>query len=122
MIYEILTLTVRIHEFETQKTIANEKSRKQFIVMIFILCGLVLVAIFAIFIFRSLRITQKQKDIIEKQKTIVEAQKFEVELQKDLVEEKQKEVIDSIHYAKRIQTALLRTEKYISQHLSKLMN
>lgn len=31
------------------------------------------------------------------------------------VEEKQKEILDSIHYAKRIQTALLTSEKYIEK-------
>ena len=35
-------------------------------------------------------------------------------------EEKQKEVLDSIHYAKRIQTALLTNEKYIERNLLKL--
>jgi len=42
-----------------------------------------------------------------------------IKLQKsfDLIEEKQKEILDSIHYAKRIQTALLPNEKYIDKHL-----
>jgi len=34
--------------------------------------------------------------------------------------EKQKEIIDSIHYAKRIQTALLPNEKRIDKELKKL--
>ena len=37
--------------------------------------------------------------------------------QKQLVEEKQREILDSIHYAKRIQIALLPTEKYIKRTL-----
>ena len=32
-------------------------------------------------------------------------------------EEKQKEVLDSIHYAKRIQQALLPNEKYINKYI-----
>ncbi len=36
-----------------------------------------------------------------------------------LIEEKQKEILDSIHYAKRIQQALLPTQKYISKNLNK---
>jgi tetratricopeptide (TPR) repeat protein len=39
--------------------------------------------------------------------------------QKELVEEKQKEIIDSIRYAKRIQLALLPNEKYIERHLKR---
>jgi hypothetical protein len=44
----------------------------------------------------------------------------EVENQKQKVEEKQKEIIDSIKYAKRIQQSLLPTEKYIEKNLKRL--
>ncbi len=37
----------------------------------------------------------------------------------DVIEEKQKEILDSIHYAKRIQNALLPTEKSIEKNLNK---
>lgn len=38
------------------------------------------------------------------------------------VEEKQKEILDSIRYAKRIQQSLLPTEKYIDKKLKELKN
>lgn len=38
----------------------------------------------------------------------------------EFVEEKQKEILDSIHYAKRIQRSLLPTEKYIEKKLKEL--
>ena len=44
----------------------------------------------------------------------------EVETQKQKVEEKQKEILDSIQYAKRIQVSLLPTEKYIDKTLKRL--
>jgi hypothetical protein len=40
--------------------------------------------------------------------------------QKLLVEEKQKEILDSIRYAKRIQTVLMPNEKYIVKKLESL--
>jgi predicted double-glycine peptidase len=43
-----------------------------------------------------------------------------IEQQKNMVEEKQKEIVDSIHYAKRIQQSLMPTEKYIDKNLNKL--
>lgn len=46
----------------------------------------------------------------------------EVENQKQKVEEKQKEIIDSIQYAKRIQKSRMSTEKYIQQNLERLKN
>lgn len=38
----------------------------------------------------------------------------------DLIEEKQKEILDSIHYAKRIQNALITSEKYIERSIKSL--
>ncbi len=48
-----------------------------------------------------------QKEEIETQRDEIEAQRDQVELQKDLIEEQQKGIMDSIHYARRIQEAIL---------------
>ena len=72
----------------------------------FVIVVLIFVLLFAGFVFRSLRITRKQKLLIEKQKI--------------LVEEHQKEIIDSITYARRIQQSLLPTEKYIEKNINRL--
>ncbi len=69
-----------------------EKSKQQFVLLL-VSCILLLVFLFAGFIFRSLRVTKKQKLVIEQQKQIVE--------------EHQKEIISSITYAKRLQEAIL---------------
>ncbi len=44
----------------------------------------------------------------------------EIETQKHLLEVKQKEILDSIRYAKRIQMTLLKTEKYIGSKIRKM--
>jgi hypothetical protein len=59
-----------------------------------------------IFIYDRFKVTQRQKKIIEKQKALVDL--------------KQKEMIDSIHYASRIQNSLLSPEKYIHRTLDRL--
>lgn len=64
----------------------------------------------AIFIFNRLQVTKKQNLIIENQKLQVELKNEEITHQKELVDEKQKEIIDSINYAKRIQQAVLTGE------------
>jgi hypothetical protein len=107
-------------ELENQELIAAEKSRKQRLVLILVSSFLLLVVLFAGFIFRSLRITRKQKQVIEVQKQLVEQQKQEVEHQKIIVEEHQKAIIDSITYARRIQRSLLPTEKYIEKAINRL--
>lgn len=83
---------------EKENSISQEKNRKQQIIIWSVGSGLVLVIVFAIVIFLSLSTTRKQKLVIE---------------------EKQKEILDSIHYAKRIQNSLLPTEKYFAKHLDK---
>jgi len=82
------------------KAITEEKSQRQKIITWSIAFGLFLVAVFAGFVFRSLRVTRKQKKIIE-------VKSKETEDQKKIIEEKQKEILDSINYAKRIQLAML---------------
>ena len=63
-------------------------------------------AFLASFILRGYKQKQKANEIIA--------------AQKHLVDEKQKEILDSIHYAKRIQTALMPSEKYIDKCLKQL--
>lgn len=45
---------------------------------------------------------------------------IEIAQQKNLVEQKQKEILDSIRYAQRIQQALLTSEKFIARKLAQL--
>lgn len=104
-------------ELEKQQAIAREKNRKQSLVILFVVCGLLLVIIFAALIFRSLRITKKQKQIIEVQKEKVEVQNEEITKQKHLVEEKNHEISSSISYAKRIQRSFLTSPSLIKRHL-----
>jgi len=54
---------------------------------------------------------------IRKQKNIIEAKNKETEEQKIIIEEKQKEILASISYAKRLQEAILPPRHEIAQHL-----
>ncbi|MCE9538235.1 MAG: SpoIIE family protein phosphatase, partial [Bacteroidetes bacterium] len=60
---------------------------------------------------------EKQKDIADNQRAISEELREISEQQKHIVEKKQKEIVDSITYAKRIQTALLTSDAYITNNL-----
>ena len=91
---------------ERERIIAEEKSQRQKFIIWGVGVGLVLVILFAGFVFNRWRITQKQKQIIEEQK-------HEVDEQKKLVEEKNKDITDSINYAQRIQQAMLPHQKDI---------
>jgi serine phosphatase RsbU (regulator of sigma subunit) len=79
--------------------LAKQKSQKNY------LFGIVfLIAVFTFFVYNRLQITRKQRNIISDQKAIVD--------------EKQKEILDSITYAKRIQQAILPSNKFIEENLN----
>jgi len=61
---------------------------------------------------------ESQRDEIEAQRDEVEAQRYQLETQRDLVVVQKDEIIDSISYAKRIQTAMLPPEAYITELLN----
>ena len=94
-------------EQDKQAAVSFADKQRQRIVLLLVSFVLLLVLIFAGFIFRALRVTRRQKRMIEDQKK--------------MVEEKQKEILDSIHYARRIQTALLPTDRYIDKTLKRLI-
>ena len=83
------------HQLEADQ----QKQQKYFLYGI-----LALALLFGGFIFNRFRITNKQKQLIESQK--------------NHVEEKNKEILDSIQYAKRLQEAILPPKKIIKEYLS----
>lgn len=93
-------------EQDKKQAVAEADKKRQNIFFWLISVVAITIAIIVIIVLRSLRVTRQQKHIIE--------------LQKELVEEHQKEIIDSIYYAKRIQESLLPTEKYIDKNINRL--
>lgn len=77
----------------------------------------ILFLILSLYIFKNYKDKQKANKIISEQKDQVEVQKKEIEFQKATLETKNKEVTDSITYAKRLQDAILPPESFIKRHL-----
>ena len=90
-------------EHEKESLIAAEQGQKQKILSLSIATVLLLVLIFSVFAYTRLRITKRQKSIIE--------------IQKNIVEEKQKEILDSMTYAKRLQDAILPADQHVKEKL-----
>lgn len=84
---------------EKERAVADEKSRFQQIVIFSVILGLLMVVGFAIYVAKTLKQTR---------------------IQKVMIEEKQREIIDSIRYAKRIQRSMLTSEKQIEKILDRL--
>ena len=95
--------TIDDKEHEKQLAIEHQSKEKQQILAYATTAGLGFVGIFLIFVFNRLKVTRKQKDIIELAHTELEV--------------KNKEITDSIQYAKRIQSAILPSEKVVKEYL-----
>jgi len=93
-------------EQEKRDTLAAAEAKKQRILLIAISGFGLLILGFAVFAYRS---------FLQKKKA-----NSEISRQKELIEEKQKEILDSIYYARRIQNSLMPNEKYIDRVLTHL--
>ncbi|MFT7612597.1 MAG: serine phosphatase RsbU (regulator of sigma subunit) [Parvicellaceae bacterium] len=105
-------------EEKRKEDLTDKENEKKNLVIAFGAGGLGLVLLFTFFIVNRLRITRKQKNIIETQKEEVEQQKSVVERAHEQLEEKNTEIMDSIAYAKRIQSAILPPTKLVKEYLS----
>ncbi|HTB07491.1 MAG TPA: tetratricopeptide repeat protein [Bacteroidia bacterium] len=90
-------------EQDKKDALTQADERKQRIIIWSVEGGLILVLVFAAFVFRSLRITRRQK--------------LDIESKSKVIEEKNKDILDSIMYAKRLQDAILPPLSLIKEHL-----
>lgn len=90
-------------EQDKKDAIHQEELKKQKIVIYAVTAGLLMALLLTIIIFRSLKQSRKKTQVIEHQKIIVE--------------EKNKEILDSITYAKRLQDAILPPLNLIKKYL-----
>ncbi len=102
---------------DKEMAVSAAERKKQLIIIIFTVTGLLLVIIFAGFIFRSLKISNQQKNIIEAQKNEVTQQKETAEKQKEISEKQKEKIVDSINYAQYIQKSILKEENEIRNFL-----
>jgi tetratricopeptide (TPR) repeat protein len=94
---------IAIAEQEKKEAIAAAENKKQAIVRNSLTGGFILMFLLALIIYKNY--IRKQKDNL-----IITHQKFQVET-------KNREILDSINYAKRIQTAILPPVREIKKHL-----
>ncbi len=85
-----------------EKKISTERLKQEKTIRYSLLLFLVVLLFFSVFMFNRYKIINKQKVIIEEQK--------------NRVDEKQKEIVDSIQYAKRIQNAMLMQDNLLTSY------
>ena len=103
---------IKLQELEQEKKdeLKNAESKKQKITIASIAIILLLVLVFSFFLFNRFKLIKKQNILIEHQKQIVDEKAAELTA-------RQKEILDSIHYAKRIQNTLLAHKEFVDQHV-----
>ncbi len=89
--------------------VANARLDKEKTARYALIFGLLALCVFSYFIFTRFKLIQSQNKIIDQQRA-------ETNKQKHLIEEKQKEILDSINYAKRIQYALLASDTTLNSN------
>ena len=93
---------------EKEKQLAREEAASQSFIKKLFMIGGIIVLLLGVFVFMKYRESQKQKLIISEQKR-------QMEFQKELVEEKNKDIMDSMTYASSIQQAIITSKEYIGQ-------
>lgn len=94
---------------QTNQRISAENERKNNLILgLFLIGGLIVI---------SLGISFKSNQQKKKANALLNQQNEEIETQKSLIVEKQTEILDSIHYAKRIQESLLVQKKLLQEAL-----
>jgi tetratricopeptide (TPR) repeat protein len=112
---ELLNTSVKLQQVDNQLQQAETekaKRRTQFIT-VFLIAALVVIIlsiILGISLYKSNRQKIKTNQLLEKTNS-------EIHHQKEIIEEKQKEIVDSINYAKRIQEAILPSRNALVENL-----
>lgn len=96
---------------------AEEEDKRQKLIIALVSVALALVLIFAVFLYNRFTVTRQQARMIELQKNEVMSQRDRLEEQNTVIEDKNKNITDSINYAKRIQRALLTSDALLSRYL-----
>jgi tetratricopeptide (TPR) repeat protein len=103
---------IKLKQLQGKRDLTEEKAKSARRTILFVVL-IVFVLLVAAFIYYSL--VQKRKANV-----VLESKNEKIRVQHEMLEEKQKEIIDSINYAKRIQQSLLPSVKYIAKNIKKL--
>lgn len=110
-------LKINEAKFKLEQQLQEEKNKgekhRQQLVLIIVCLILLVVVVFSFFVFRALKVNKQKNKIISDQKA-------EVEYQKNLIEEKHKDITDSITYAHRIQSSLIPAPEQLQKQYSRI--
>lgn len=104
-------------EREKDRLLSDEQAKRGRLVTISVSAGLLIVLVFLFLLYKRFKITNQQKLVIEDQKREVDNAYSKLNDTHQQLQERDKDITDSITYAKRIQTAILPSEDYLKESL-----
>jgi tetratricopeptide (TPR) repeat protein len=99
----------------------ESKIKNQNVVLLLLFLVFLIIAFAAVLLYKALSQKKKANVLLEQKNIEIEKQKQAIDNAYETLAEKNKEVLDSIHYAKRIQRALISSEKLMERELNRLM-
>ena len=112
---EIDKLKIKQNEEQLEKEKAHRYLIFGVLLCVVILCGIMIWAF--IQKRKNSRALELKNELINAKNLALEEANSEISEQKEIIEEKQKEIIDSIHYAKRIQNTLLAHKDFMDENI-----
>lgn len=97
-------------EQEKKDALEIEEKQKQKIILYSVIVVLLLAILLIIIVYRSFKVKKKANIELESKNTLIQKQK-------EIVEEHQKEILDSIHYAKRIQNTIIAHTDFVNENI-----
>lgn len=107
--------TIELLNKETE--LKNNEIKKQKLIRYSFTIGFILMIGLVFMVFSSYRTKRRANEKLTIQKKEIEIKNRELHRQKDLINEKQKEIVDSINYARRIQDSLLAHASILDDNL-----
>lgn len=105
-----------IHQAEVKAE--QEESKRQRVILYGVIILLGLIGGFSVYLYTRLRLIRRQRNLINEQKKTVDKAYGDLGVEKKKVEAKNKQIITSINYAKKIQTAILPEEELMQSFFS----
>ncbi|MEO9533737.1 MAG: tetratricopeptide repeat protein [Crocinitomicaceae bacterium] len=112
---------LRAEEDKQTKALLQEKDatiQRDFLLKISLSIGVLLLIAISFIIYKALKNNKKAKEEIALQKSAIEKQQLVTENQRKILSEKNKEILDSINYAKRLQEAILPSDEFLQNTLA----
>jgi serine phosphatase RsbU (regulator of sigma subunit) len=115
--YQTEQREAKIKEQELLKQKQEQQIRTQKILLIGTVVFAIMLIGFIVFVVAQLRLIQKKNALLAERNAQIQAQKEEIQAQRDLVMKQKEEITDSIHYAQRIQKAVMPSDVFAARVL-----